>query len=196
MPTSIAALPPTFTTGTARGLGVHPRDLYRWRDRGEVIELSRGVFRRSDAPVPSYPDALGLAHRAPRAVICCTSAAMVHELTDELPGTVQIAVPQGAHVPQIDHPPTTVFRFDPDTFTIGLTDFEAAPGEPVRIYDPARTVVDLMRLRHRLSESVAYSALRRYLGQTGARPATLLDYAERLDVFGPMRTALDIATAQ
>ena len=99
-------------------------------------------------------------------------------------------------MPQIDHPPTTVYRFDPDTFTVGLTEFDSAPHEPVRIYDSARTVVDLLRLRHRLGEPAAYSALRRYLDVPGARPALLLEYAERLDVFGPMRHALDVATAR
>ncbi len=43
-------LPSTFTTRDARSLGVHPRDLYAWRDSGEIFELSRGVFRRGDGP--------------------------------------------------------------------------------------------------------------------------------------------------
>lgn len=195
MSVSNEVLPSTFTTQTARRLGVHPRDLYAWRDAGEIVELSRGVFRRGNAPLASYPDALAVAYRAPRAIVCCLSAAAVHELTDELVAAVQIAVPKRSHVPSITHPPTTVFRFDADTFTLGLTGFEAAPAERVRIYDATRTVVDLMRLRHRLGEPVAYTTLRRYLGRPGARPPLLLDYAEQLGVFGPVRAALDIASA-
>lgn len=196
MPVSSDVLPSTFTTHTARRLGVHPRDLYAWRDAGEVVELSRGVFRRGDAPLASFPDALAVAYRAPRAIVCCLSAASVHELTDEMVATVQIAVSKASHVPRIDHPPTTVFRFEADTFTLGLAGFDAAPGERVRLYDAARTVVDLMRLRHRFGESIAYGALRRYLRQPGDGPALLMSYAERLGVFGPVRTAIDVATAQ
>lgn len=33
-------LPLTFTTETARAHGVHPRDLYAWRDAGQIVELS------------------------------------------------------------------------------------------------------------------------------------------------------------
>ena len=48
-------LPPTFTTDQARALGVHPRELYAWRDDEAVLELSRGVFRRADAlHVPGF----------------------------------------------------------------------------------------------------------------------------------------------
>ncbi len=148
-------LPPTFTTETARQCGVHPRDLYAWRDRGDLVELTRGVFRRADAPA-SYPDALGVAYRSPRAIVCCVSAAAVHDLTDEMPAAVQIAVPKRAHPPVIDHPPVQVFRFEESLFEVGLSSFEAAPAELVRIYDPARTVVDLMRFRRRFGEPVAH----------------------------------------
>lgn len=192
----LADLPPTFTTKQARKWGVHPRDLYAWRDSGEVIELSRGVFRRGDALLASYPDALAVARRAPEAIVCCLSAAAVHELTDELPPAVQIAVPVGAHHPKVDYPPTQVFRFTRRTFELGLSSFEAAPAEEVRIYDPARTVVDLMRLRHRFGEPVAHSALHRYLATRAANPALVIAYAEALNVAGPLRLALDIASAR
>lgn len=189
-------LPSTFTTKVAREFGVHPRDLYGWRDAGEVVELSRGVFRRADAQPASYPDLLAVAYRAPRAIVCCLSAAAVYELTDELVGSVQVAVPKHSYVPTIDYPPTVVFRFEDDTFELGLATVEAAPGELVRVYDPARTVVDLMRLRHRFGEPVAHTALRRYLDSAAARPADLLAYARELGVFGPVRIALDIASAR
>ncbi|MCK9247411.1 MAG: hypothetical protein M0P31_00290 [Solirubrobacteraceae bacterium] len=191
-----STLPSTFTTSTARRLGVHSRELYAWRDGGEVVELSRGVFRRGDAPAASWPDLLAVAHRAPRAIVCGVSAAAVHDLTDELPAMVQIAVPTPAHPPRIAYPPTMVLRFDEATFELGLSLVEAAPEEPVRIYDPARTVVDLLRLRHRFGESVAYGALHRYLRRREAKPARLLEYAAALGVRGPMRHALDVASAR
>jgi predicted transcriptional regulator of viral defense system len=152
-------MPSTFTTRTARDLGVHPRELYAWRDAGEITELSRGVFRRADAPPASYPDLLAVAYRTPRAIVCCLSAAVVHDLTDELPREVQVAVPKGTHPPEISYPPAAVFRFDPGTFELGLAAVDAAPEEQVRVYDAARTVTDLMRLRHRLGEPVAHTAL-------------------------------------
>ncbi|MFT4103401.1 MAG: hypothetical protein QM674_20700 [Burkholderiaceae bacterium] len=190
------ALPSTFTTETARRQGVHPRDLYAWRDGRQLVELTRGVFRRADAPPASYPDALAVSYRSSRAILCCVSAAAVHELTDEMPPAMQIAVPKRSHCPVIDFPPVQVLRFEESSFELGLSSFEAAPGEQVRIYDPARTVVDLMRLRHRFGEPVAHAALYRYLSSPSPRPALLLDYAQALGVFGPVRTALDVMSAR
>ena len=64
-----------------------------------------------------------------------------------------------------------MFRVAPATFELGLSSVEAAPGEWVRVYDAARTVVDLMRLRHRLGEVVAHTAVNRAVSRGVARPA-------------------------
>jgi predicted transcriptional regulator of viral defense system len=189
-------LPDTFTTATARARGVHPRDLYSARDSGDIVELSRGVFRRADAPPASYPDLLAVAYRAPRAIACCVSAAAVFDITDVIPSRVQIAVTTRDRPPRISNPAVEVFRFSASTFELGLSTIEAAPHERVRIYDPARTVVDLMRLRHRLGEPLAHAALRRYLRRHDAQPGLLLRLATSLDVRQPLRLALDVASAQ
>jgi hypothetical protein len=193
---AIGELPPTFTTETALSEGLSPRDLYAARDEGEVLELSRGVFRRADAAPASYPDFLAVAYRSPVGVVCLLSAAAVHDLTDEIPSAVQIAVPRASHPPRISFPPTTVLRFEQSTFDLGLTHVDAAPGEPVRIYDAVRTVIDLMRLRHRVGAPIALAALHRYLRRRDARPAELLKVAAELRVHGPVLQALDVASAQ
>ncbi|SDZ15247.1 Transcriptional regulator, AbiEi antitoxin, Type IV TA system [Amycolatopsis xylanica] len=196
MSITVADLPATFTTQMALAAGMHPRELYRVRNESEVLELSRGVYRRADAPMPDWPDLLAVAHRSPIGITCCVSALSVHDLTDEIPAAAQFAVPRTNRAPRIDYPPTQVFRFDAATFELGLSSVEAAPGEPVRIYSAERTVVDLMRLRHSLGEPLAFSALRRYLRRPGARPGELLTLARELGVFGPLRAALDVASAE
>jgi hypothetical protein len=193
----LGSLPTTFTTATALARGIHPRDLYGWRDDGDILELSRGVFRRADAPPASYPDLLAVAYRSRLAIVCCRTAAAIHDLSDEIPPVVQIAVPTRSRPPRITYPPTEVFRFDEATFERGLSRVEAAaPRESVRIYTPARTVIDLMRLRGRFGEPLAHGALHRYLRRRDAHPAELLRLAAELDVHGPVRRALDVAMAQ
>lgn len=191
----VVDLPATFTTSQARRAGISFRDLYRARDEGVVIELSRGVFRQAHAPAPSYPDLLAVAHRAPRAVVCLLSAAAVHDLTDDVPVAVQIAVPRGTWPPKITYPAVEVFLYDAATFDIGVESVDAGTGEPVRVYSPMRTVVDLMRLRQRIGESVAQVALRRYVASPQARIGELIQLARALDVLGPTRAAVDVLTA-
>jgi hypothetical protein len=189
-------LPPTFTTQVALRQGWHPRDLYHLRDAGQVYELSRSVFRKADAPTPSWPDLLAVGSRVPKGIVCCVSALVVHDLTDEIPGAVQIAIRRGQRPPQVEYPPTEVFRFDGKAFEMGLSSVEAAPGEFVRVYSAERTVIDLMRLRKRLGEPLALGALKRYMHRRQARPGDLLAMAHSLNVFGPVRSALDVVSSE
>jgi hypothetical protein len=88
-----------------------------------------------------------------------------------------------------------MFRFNTETFELGLSSVEAAPGEPVRVYSPTRTITDLMRLRHRIGEPVALAALHRYLHRSDARPGELLRMASALGAYGPVKRAVDVASA-
>jgi hypothetical protein len=95
--------------------------------------------------------------------VCRLNAAAVHDLTDEIPREVRIAVAAGSTSPWIDYPPVQVFRLKPATFELGLTEFEAAPGESVRIYDAAHTVVDVNPPRAPLRGAARLYVLNRYL---------------------------------
>jgi hypothetical protein len=88
-----------------------------------------------------------------------------------------------------------VFKFAAATFDLGVEPFEAAAGETVNMTGPARTVVDLMRLRRSIGEPLALVALRRYLARPGGRPAALLEFARALDVLRPIRAAVDVLEA-
>jgi predicted transcriptional regulator of viral defense system len=188
----LARLPPTFTAHAAVEVGVSRSRLYRLKTEGAVLELSRGVYRKAGAAETAHLDLLAVSLRVPRAVVCLVSALGLYELTDEVPMSAQLAVPRSRNLPVVSYPPVEFVRFDTATFDLGRTTFEVAPGESVPVYDPARSVVDLMRLRHRLGEPVALQALRRYLERRESRPGKLLAYARQLGVEGPVASAVDV----
>jgi predicted transcriptional regulator of viral defense system len=187
-------LPATFPARLAREIGIAPRDLYRLRDAGVLHELSRGVFRKATAP-EGHVDLLAVAVRAPRAVICLESALSLHGIVDDIPTNIHVAVPRGATPPRFDFPPLKVHRFQADTFDIGVQMFEAAPSEHVRIYSPARSVVDAMRLRHLVGDVFALHALRVSLEMGAAGPGELLELARILGVRAPVLHAIEVILA-
>jgi hypothetical protein len=192
----LRSLPPTFTTAEARAARISSRDLYALRDKGIIQELSRGVFRTADAPASAHLDMIAVAARSPISVVCLESALALHELIDDIPTQLHIAVPRGSRPPAIDYPPVTVSRFDPETFPVGIERFEAGPGEYVRVYSAVRSVVDAMRLRHRVGESLALHALGRFLRANGsAGVPQLLELARLLGVEGPIRSTVEAVFA-
>ncbi|MEU9210820.1 response regulator transcription factor [Streptomyces sp. NPDC048415] len=72
-----------------------------------------------------------------------------------------------------------VAQYASKTFALGVERFEAAPGETVPAYNAARSVVDAMRHRSRIGETLTLSALGRYLRQSGRGAVTELPHIAR-----------------
>jgi predicted transcriptional regulator of viral defense system len=167
-------LPAIFTHADARARGVADRDLYRWRDGGQVEQLARGIYAQSGIPVDA--DLVEIAVRAPIATLCLTTALARHGLIDDIPPTIDAALPRRQRPPRT-MAPVTWHRFDEDTFTIGRDVMPVYDELTIGIYSPARSIVDAFRLRHLYGEDQAVAALRRWLAKPGNQPAELLAIA-------------------
>lgn len=184
-------LGPIFRSKDAVAAGVAWRDLYRLRNEGDLLELSRGLFQLAEAAGTGNVDFVAVCARAPHGMICLNSALAHWDLSDEIPAEVHLAVPEGTHRPTIDHPPTTVHVFRAEKFDLGRTEAREEGGERFWISDRERTVVDTFRLRHLVGEDLAHGALRRYLRHR-PKQARLAELARELRVWTPLATALRI----
>ena len=182
---------PVFRSKDAVAAGVSWRDLYALRDRGEILELSRGLYQLAEAAGMSNVDFVAVCGRAPRGMVCLNSALAYWDLSDEIPAQVHLAVPSGSHRPVIDYPPTRVHVFQAGTFGIGRLEVTLEAGERFWVSDRERTLADAFRLRHLIGEDLAFAALRRYL-RARPRLARLAEVARPLRAWGALSAALRI----
>jgi len=177
-------------TAEALRAGVHPRDLYELRDSGVLEQVSRGVFRLADLPPLAEPDLVTVALRVPKAVIALISALHFHGLIVEIPHEVSIALPKATSRPKLSWPPLRVYWFSGDLYSSGIEVHER-DGIRLRVYGPAKTVVDCFRFRNRLGIDVALEALRSGLAERKFTPAQIAHTARRCRVAAVMRPYLE-----
>ncbi len=183
-------LPPIFTHAAARALGVSDRALYHWRDQGRIEQLARGIFTQPD--LLADPDLIEIAVRAPDATLCLTTALARHDLIDDIPPTINAALPRRQRAPRMTAP-VSWHRFDEDTFAIGRDELAVYAELTIGIYNPARSIVDAFRLRHLYGEDQAVGALRRWLAEPGNHPAELLALARHFPTAEPsLRSVLQV----
>lgn len=185
------ALPETFTYAQAASSGLPAATLYRLRDAGLVTSIARGIYRRS--PELADLDLLEITMRSPSATLCLTSALARYGLTDAIPGAIDIAIPQGSRAPRTTTA-TTWHHFDRKTFDLMRTTIpiEGTTNE-IGIYEPARCIADMYRLRGNEGHETATEALRQWLKIRGNNPADLLAIAHQLPrAAGPLRRELAI----
>jgi predicted transcriptional regulator of viral defense system len=177
-------------TSQALKLGIHPRILYRLRDAGRLVFVTRGVYRLAELPEPSHPDLLVVARRVPQAVICLISALSFYDLTTQIPHEVHIALPRRTRYPRLDHPPLRVFLMTGAAYTEGI-ETHSIEGIPLRVYGPEKTVVDCFKFRNKIGIDVAVEALRLARERKRVTPRGLLRYARLCRVERVMRPYLE-----
>jgi predicted transcriptional regulator of viral defense system len=179
----LIGLPGTFTYSQARkDAHLTDRHLAILREQGLIDAISRGLYRRVDMAENSDRaatdiDLLEIAHRAPAATLCLTTALARHDLTDAIPATIDVALPRGRHRPAVNVP-VSWHSFDQSTFSIGREQLGLDDETTIGIYCAERCIIDAFRLSHLEGEDLAVEALRRWLRRRGNNPSTLLTTAQ------------------
>lgn len=183
-------MPAIFTHANARAQGISDRTLYRWRDSGEIDQLARGIY--AQPALAADPHLVEVAVRACNATLCLNSALARHGLIDDIPPSINLALPRRQRAPRIAGP-ITWHRFDEDTYDVGRDGLIVYNGLTLGIYNSVRSIIDAFRLRHLYGDDQANEALRRWVRQAGNHPAELLEMARHFPTAAPrIRDVLQI----
>lgn len=186
-----ASLPAAFSYSDARRHGLSEHRLRALRDGGALESPRRGLYLRADANAAD-PDLLEIAARAPEATLCLRSALARHDLIDDIPYEIDIALPRGRRTPRTAAP-ARWHHFDKSTFHIGRQAVELSHGLDLGLYSPERCIVDAFRLQHHEGSELATDALKAWLRRQEAKPADLLALAGAFPKAQPsLRRALQI----
>jgi predicted transcriptional regulator of viral defense system len=181
--------------------GITAATISRMRKAGVVLRLSRGLYQLPGAALDANHSLAEAAKLVPKGVVCLTSALAFHGLTDTVPGRVWIAIGPKDRLPRIKHPPLQFVRFGPKVMNPGIEEHRIE-GVRVRIYRPAKTVVDLFRYRRAAGRryrrspglNLALEGMREALRQRKATPAELARYANEAGVWKIMQPYLEAMT--
>jgi predicted transcriptional regulator of viral defense system len=151
-------------TAEALEADIAPKTLYSMRDQGVLIQLSRGLYKLTDAPSLGNPDLIPVALRVPDAVFCLITALDFHNLTEQIPQFVYFALPQGARRPKIHYPPVNIIWPSKKIYEVGIQEV-ILDNTSVKIYDPEKTITDCFKYRNKFGLDVAIDALKNYINQ-------------------------------
>jgi hypothetical protein len=182
--------------------GVTAATLSRMKEKRLIVRLNRGLYRLPDAS-PGVNHSLAEATKlVPKGVICLTSALAFHELTDTIPSRVWMAIGPKDRLSRVCRPLLQFVRFGDRVLRSGIEQ-KIIEGVPVRIYNPAKTVVDLFRYRRSAGKryrkspglNLALEGLREALRQRKATPAEIATYAHEAGIWKVVQPYLEAMTA-
>ena len=137
-----------------------PREYLRQaKDRGLVRQVGRGLYVAEGSHVTEHHTLVEATKRVPRGVVCLLSALSFHGLTTQSPHEVWMAIAHKARRPRADYPRMRIVHFSGEALSYGVRE-KKVEGVIVRVFDPAKTVADCFKFRHKIGLDVALEALR------------------------------------
>lgn len=187
--------------GVAKRLGIFrardfvaagfPREyLRRLTAREKVRQISRGLYASTSFEGNEHQTLVEISKRVPAGVVCLVSALSFHRLGTQLPSEVWLALPIGTSYPRIRDMPVRFFKFSRSTHAQGIEEHQL-PGGTVRVYSPAKTVVDCFKFRNKIGIDVAIEALSDCLRNRRATVKQLNEFAVACRVVNVMRPYLE-----
>jgi len=164
--------------------------LNRLHKLGRVTRVGRGLYMLPEADITEHHTLVEASQRVPKGVVCLLSALRFHGLTTQSPSEVWMAIDNKAHAPQVDYPPLRLVHFSGAALTTGIEEKEIE-GVPVKIYNPAKTVADCFKFRHKIGSDVAIEALKDCLRQRCCSYNDLWQYAQVCRVTQVMKPYLE-----
>lgn len=159
-----------------RTAGIPSIFLSRAVQDGNLERVSRGLYRRPDAPWDEHLALSEVVARVPEAIVVLVSALNFHQIGSHQAHAVSIQLRQNAVTPRIEYPALEVVRSkNSEAFSEGVAVHELN-GIDVKITTPARTVADCFKHRSKLGLELCLEALKEIL-RNGTMPAEIMNYA-------------------
>lgn len=175
-------------------IGVAPTAISRAVAEGAVVRIGRGLYQLPDSEPDLHSALIEIAKRAPKAVICLTSALSFHQLTDQLPRKIWIAVGAKDWAPKIDYPQIRVVRFR-EPYLSNELEVHNIHGVDVRVYSITKSIADAFRNPKLVDRSVAIEAMKSALNDRKATPGQLAAAAQQNGAWNQMRPYLEALTS-
>ena len=157
--------------------GFHPDTLVTVEKEGKITRITRGIYQLVNYDIGPYPDFVIASLLAKKGVICLLSALAFHEATNEIPHSVYMAIPQGAHANRIKYPPVKFYRFSIKAWQAGIEEQEIG-AHKIKVYSLAKTIADCFKFRNKIGIDVAREALKVAVTEKHIKPKEIMYYAK------------------
>lgn len=140
-------------------IGVPRVYLTRLTAEGVLERRGRGLYALASRDASEQETLLEAVKLVPDGVVCLLSALRLHGLTTQHSHEVWLALPKGHWRPTRRYPPIKVVCMSGAALEQGVQE-RKVDGVTVRVFSPAKTVVDCFRFRNKIGLDVAIEALR------------------------------------
>ena len=160
---------------------------------GLLEPAGRGLYRPPGADITEKHTLAEIGKQVPNGIICLLSALSFHRLTTQNPHKVWLALGHKSWSPRGHNVGLRIVRLSGPALHEGI-ETHTVEGVSLRVYNPAKTVADCFKFRHKIGLDVALEALRETWRERRATMKDLEHYARVNRVAKVMRPYFESLT--
>lgn len=171
-------------------IGISRPMIRKYVDIGELEQASWGMYMVADI----MPDEFVFVQKhCDKAVFSYGTALYLWELSDRVPHTLEVTVPQGTHTSHLRklNEDTKCHYVKSDLYNIGITSTVSPQGGKVYLYDKERCICDIIRNRDKIETQLYTQAIKGYFRGEG-NYRKLLKYAKAFNIEDKVRTYIEV----
>lgn len=158
------------------------------RGRG-LKRISHGLYVSQDA----WEDGMYVLQvRYPLAIFSHETALYLLDLAEREPLKYSVTLKAGANTTGLSRQGVKVYKVKKELFDEGIEEVLSPAGHPVRVYNPERTICDLVRSRSNIEIQDFQSAIKGYLRRKEKNLPLLMRYAESFSVEKIIRGYMEV----
>jgi len=159
--------------------GLHRQQLADFVKTGILERAERGIYISPGG----LDDALfWMQQRAKKIVYSHETALFLHRMTDRTPIRYSVTVPSSYKASAALKKSCKIYYIKQELVDLGKTEKSSGMGHTVIIYDPERTICDVIRSRNKMDGQVVIEALKNYAMSKKKDLHRLYMYAEKFGV--------------
>ena len=170
--------------------GVNQLTVARLTREGRIVRLTRGLYQLPDVELATEHSFAEVGKLVPKGVICLVSALQYHDLTDQLPRAIWVAIQSSAWKTRISSPAIKFVHFGKEALVEGVEKHKIE-GVTVRITDIPHTIADCFRFRSKVGTDVALEGMREALRRKKVTGDSIMHAAQRRRIWTKLRPYLE-----
>lgn len=182
-----------ITNRDAENIGIGRHILSDLANQGEIERIRPGVYQKAGELIDDF---VLISSNSVRIVFSHQTALYLHDLSDRTPNTFYISVPQGYNATHIKrrYENLQIRYVKKDQHPIGITTVETPLGNAVQVYDPERTICDIILDRGKIDRQIFTDGLIRYFKTADKNVTALIKYSRHFDIEDEVRRYMEVLT--
>ncbi|MBK5244646.1 MAG: type IV toxin-antitoxin system AbiEi family antitoxin domain-containing protein [Eubacteriaceae bacterium] len=179
-----------ITTKQIEEAGISRTRIRTLVEMGFIVKESQGIYSMANILVDEYKL---IQLRSEKIVFSYGTALYLHGMSDRVPHTIDVTVPQGDNISRIkkDHPSIRFHYVKKECWDLGIITIKSPMGAEVRVYDKERCICDLIRDKKVMDMQIYIQAVQEYFrSENNARK--LLKYGKKFGIEEKIRTYMEV----